>query len=185
MNSPDHPDGVEHRAERSYEIPASPEQVWEAIATAGGISSWMVPARLDPRVGGEISLDLGEFTSSGTVTAYALHHRFAYEEPWPVAERAEDVPPGMIEWFDRVGVPLSQVQEDLTHATPVATEFLIEAASGDSCVVRIVTSAYGSGADWENEFFSQMVASTAPIWDRLAAHFGTAVPMVPSSQEQV
>jgi hypothetical protein len=38
-----------------------------------------------------------------------------------------------------------------------------------------VTSAYGSGADWENEFFTEMVASTIPIWDKLAAHFTAAV----------
>ncbi len=59
------PERVEHRVEHRYEVAASPEDVWEAIATAGGISSWMVPARLDPRIGGEVSFDLGEFTSTG------------------------------------------------------------------------------------------------------------------------
>jgi hypothetical protein len=67
------------------------------------------------------------------------------------------------------------VHEDLSLVAPIATEFLIEAASGGSCVVRIVTSSYGSGADWENEFFTEMVASTIPIWDKLAAHFTEAV----------
>lgn len=176
MNDREEPERVAYRAESSYEIPASPEEVWEAIATAEGISSWMVPARLEPRVGGEVSFDLGEFVSTGTVTDYAPHTRFAYEEPWPVPERTEDIPPGMLEWFARLGVPLSRVREDLSRATPVATEFFIQTASGGSCVVRVVTSAYGSGADWEHEFFSEMVASTAPIWDRLAARFAEAVP---------
>ena len=175
MTKPDQPDRVEHRAERTYEVTATPEQVWEAIATAEGISSWMVPTQLDPRIGGEVSFDVGEFTSTGVVTDYTPNVRFAYEEPWPIADRAEDVPPGMVQWFDTIGVPLSQVYEGLSQVTPIATEFLIESASGGSCVIRVVTSAYGSGADWENEFFTEMVASTIPIWDRLPAHITEAV----------
>lgn len=175
MNDSDQPGRVEHRAERSYELAATPEEIWTAIATAEGISSWMVPTRLDPRVGGEVSFDLGEFISTGVVTDYTPNLRFAYEEPWPIPDRPEDVPPRMLEWFDRIGVPLSEVYEGLPLPTPVATEFLIEAASGGTCVVRIVTSAYGSGADWENEFFTEMVGSTVPIWDGLAAHFSAAL----------
>ncbi|WP_341728519.1 SRPBCC domain-containing protein [Brooklawnia sp.] len=175
MTEPEHVGRVEHRAEHSYELPATPEQVWEAIATADGISSWMVPTTLDPQVGGEVAFDLGDFTTSGVVTDYTPNVRFAYEEPWPIAERPEDIPPRMVEWFASLGVSLPEVYEDLANTTPIATEFLIEAASGGSCVVRIVTSAYGSGADWENEFFAEMAASTTPIWDRLAAHFAEAV----------
>lgn len=167
------PDRVEHRAERTYEVAATPEQVWEAIATADGISSWMGPTRLDPRVGGEVAFDLDEVTSTGVVTGYTPHARFAYEEAWPIAERPEDVEPEMAEWLASIGVPLSEVCEGLPLVTPIATEFLVEAESGGSCVIRIVTSAYGSGADWENEFFTEMVASTVPIWDRLAAHLAT------------
>ena len=29
------------------EVPGTPEQVWEAIATGPGITSWFVPARRD------------------------------------------------------------------------------------------------------------------------------------------
>lgn len=175
MNNSEQPGRVEHRAERSYEVAATPEQVWAAIATAEGISSWMVPTELDPRVGGQVSFDLGEFTSTGVVTDYTPNVRFAYEEPWPIPDRPEDVPLGMVEWLARIGVPLSVAQEDLRLASLVATEFLIEAASGGTCVIRIVTSAYGSGADWENEFFAEMAASTVPIWDGLAAHFSAAL----------
>jgi hypothetical protein len=63
------------------------------------------------------------------------------------------------------------VHAGLKLVTPIATEFLVEATSGGSCVVRIVTSAYGTGAEWENEFFAEMVASTVPIWDGLGARF--------------
>lgn len=175
MTEREQPRRVEHKAEHSYELPDTPEHVWNLIATAEGISSWMVPTRLDPRVGGEVAFDLGDFTATGVVTDYTPNLRFAYQEPWPIAECPEDIPAQMIEWFDHLGVSLSAVYEGLAHTTPIATEFLIEAASGGSCVVRIVTSAYGSGADWENEFFAEMAASTTPIWDRLAAHFAEAV----------
>jgi len=170
----DQPDRVEHRMERTYEVAATPEQVWDAIATADGISAWMVPTRLDPQVGGEVSFDLGGFWLSGVVTDYTPNRRFAYEEPWPIADRAEDIPAEMVEWFEAIGVPLSEVYRDLSSATPIATEFLVESASGGSCVIRVVTSAYGSGAEWENEFFAEMIADVIPILDNLATHFNEA-----------
>ena len=150
------PDRVEHRMERTYEVAATPEQVWDAIATADGISAWMVPTRLDPRIGGEVSFDLGEFTSTGVVTDYTPNHRFAYEEPWPIADH------------------MPTAHHDLSSVTPIATEFLIESASGGSCVIRVVSSAYGSGADWENEFFAEMIDGWVAILDNLATHFDEA-----------
>ena len=70
MTNPDQPDRVEHRMERTYEVAATPEQVWDAIATADGISAWMVPTRLDPQIGGAVSFDVGNFWSHGIVTDY-------------------------------------------------------------------------------------------------------------------
>ncbi len=171
---PDRSDRAEHRMERTVEVAATPEQVWNAIATAEGISAWMVPTRLDPQIGGSVSFDLGGFTSTGVVTDYTPNQRFAYEEPWPIADKVEDLPAAMAEWFDTIGVPLSQVYDDLPSVTPIATEFLIESASGGSCVIRVVTSAYGSGADWENEFFTEMVAGWGELLDNLASHFDEA-----------
>jgi uncharacterized protein YndB with AHSA1/START domain len=156
--------------ERTYEVAATPEQVWHAIATADGISAWMAPTRLDPQIGGEVSFDLGDFTSTGVVTDYTPNVRFAYEEPWPIADQGEAIPAAMVEWFNAIGVPLSEVHHDLSSVTPIATEFLIEAASGGSCVIRVVTSAYGSGADWENEFFAEMVEGWGALLDNLATH---------------
>jgi uncharacterized protein YndB with AHSA1/START domain len=174
MTDHDQTGRVEHRAEHTYEVAATPEQVWDAIATAEGISAWMVPTRLDPRVGGEVSFDFGDLRSTGVVTDYTPNQRFAYEEPWPIAERAEDIPPTMVEWFDRIGVPLSDVYRDLPSVTPIATEFLVESHSGGSSVIRVVTSAYGTGADWENEFFSEMVAGWDDILGNLVAHLNGA-----------
>jgi uncharacterized protein YndB with AHSA1/START domain len=156
VTEPAQPDRAQHRMERTYEVTATPEQVWDAIATADGISAWMVPTRLDPQVGGEVSFDLGDFTSIGVVTDYTPNQRFAYEEPWPVAD---DMP---------------TAHQDMSSVTPIATEFLIESASGGSCVIRVVSSAYGSGADWENEFFDQMIEGWVAILDKLGTHFDEA-----------
>ncbi|MCS5716920.1 SRPBCC domain-containing protein [Herbiconiux sp. CPCC 205763] len=174
MNRPDEPERVEHRMERRYPLAASPEQVWEVIATADGIASWMAPTRLEPQAGGQVTFDLGDYTSRGVVTDYTPNTRFAYEEPWPIAERPEEIAPDMAEWFDSIGVPLAEVYETLSAVTPIATEFLIEAESGGSCVLRVVTSAYGTGAEWEKEFFDQMVDSFGPLLDDLAARFEPA-----------
>lgn len=177
MSQSDQPDRArEHRVERVYRVPASPDEVWDMIATTGGMSSWMMmPTRLDPRVGGEVAFVMDDVTSTGVVTDYDPPARFAFEEPWPIAARVEDVPAGMRTWFDSIGVSMAEVHEGLSAVTPIATEFLVEAESGGSCVLRVVTSAYGPGADWENEFFDQMVASLEPMWETLAARLGAAV----------
>lgn len=169
MTNPDQPERVEHRMERTYEVTATPEQVWDAIATADGISTWMVPTRLDPQVGGAVSFDLGDLTLTGVVTGYTPNERFAYEEPWPIADDIARIPAGMREWFDSIGASMPQVYSDLESASPIASEFLVESTSGGSCVVRVVMSAYGNGADWENEFWTEMVAGTSEYFDRLAA----------------
>jgi uncharacterized protein YndB with AHSA1/START domain len=172
-DAPDRPGRVEHRTEHTYEVAATPEEVWEAIATADGISAWMVPTRLDPRVGGEVSFDLGGFQSTGVVTDYTPNRRFAYEEPWPIDRPVDDIPASMIEWLQSIGTSLSDVTRDLASITPIATEFLVESVAGGSCVIRVVSSSYGTGADWENEFFSEMIAGWVEILDNLAAHLGS------------
>lgn len=176
MTHPDRRDRVEHRTESTRELAATPEEVWDAIATAEGISAWMVPTRLEPRVGGAVSFDHGGLQLTGVVTAYTPQQRFAYEEPWPMTE-------GMREWVaDTAG---HQVTDDeLATISPIATEFLIEAASGGSCVLRVVSSSYANGADWENEYFAEMVAgwgtvpfgpgAQTPWLDNLARHLDAA-----------
>jgi uncharacterized protein YndB with AHSA1/START domain len=173
-NQPAQAARVEHRVERTYQVAATPEQVWGAIATADGMSAWMVPTQLDPQIGGEVSFDLGDFTSTGVVTGYTPNQRFAYEEPWPIADKAEDIAVDMVAWFNTIGAPLSQVYDDLALVTPIATEFVIESASGGTCILRVVTSAYGSGADWENEFFAEMVDGWGALLDNLAKRLNEA-----------
>ena len=156
MTDSDRSARVEHRMERTLEVAATPEQVWDAIATADGLTAWMAPTRLDPRIGGELSIDLGDFVSTGVVTDYSPNRRIAYEEPWPIAEH------------------MPTAHHDLSALTPIATEFLVEAASGGSCVIRVVTSAFGPGADWENEFFTEMVEGWGEMLDNLAKYLAEA-----------
>lgn len=149
MTTPDIP----YRFEHSFEVPGTPEQVWAAIATANGISSWMLVTDLEEREGGAVTFHMGPDASSrGEVTAFDAPKRFAYVEP---------------EWAALAGHPEAAV-------TPMATEFMVEAASGGTCVVRVVSSAFGTGADWEQEFWDEAFAGWTPTFDALRlylAHF--------------
>jgi uncharacterized protein YndB with AHSA1/START domain len=138
---------VEHRFELELTVPGTPEQVWDAIATAHGIAAWMIPTELDARVGGAVVFHMGpnpEDVSRGRVTAFEPSHRFAYEEDWAAL-----------------------VGQAGTDVTPLLTEFLVDASSGGTCVVRVVTSAFGTGADWEHEFFDDMATGWGPMLDTL------------------
>ena len=141
MTTPD----VPLRMELTFELPGTPEQVWDAIATANGISAWMVPTDLEEREGGALIFHMGEVESPGTVTAWEPPGRFAYEEP---------------DWATLAGKPADAV-------TPLVTEFVIEAQSGGTCLLQVVTSGFGTGADWENEFFQDMQRFWTPQFDTL------------------
>jgi uncharacterized protein YndB with AHSA1/START domain len=142
MNTPD----VPLRFEFSIEVPGTPEQVWDAIATANGISSWMMPTDLDEREGGVVVFHMGpDVSSEGTVTGWEPPRRVVYEEP---------------DWAGLDG-------EDSRTVTPMVTEFLVEAKSGGTCVVRVVSSAFGTGADWEQEFFDGMAHGWISMFEHL------------------
>ena len=145
MTNPD----VPLRFELAVEVPGTPEQVWDAIATANGISSWMMPTELEGRQGGAVVFHMGpEASSEGTVTRWDPPHRLVYEEP---------------NWAALAG-------QDPATVTPLVSEFVVEARSGGTCVVRVVSSAFGSGADWEREFFDDMSAGWTPMFDNLVLY---------------
>jgi len=106
-----------------FEAPGTPEQVWRAIATGPGITSWFTPAEVEEREGGTITFHLGPgMDSSGTVTAWEPPRRFAYEER---------------DWGP--------------NAPPLATEMLVEARSGGGCTVRMVHSLFASSDEWDDQ----------------------------------
>lgn len=107
------------------EVPGSPEEVWQAIATGPGISSWFVPTTVDGRVGGVTTSNFGPgMESLSTITEWQPPHRF-------VAESRDDMGP-----------------DDPT----VATEWSVEALSGGTCRVRVVHSWFTSKDDWDEQF---------------------------------
>lgn len=106
------------------EVPGTVEEVWQAIATGPGISSWFLPAAIDGRVGGEIRMDFGPgMESRSTITAWDPPHRFAAEN--------RDMGP---------------------EAPTQATEWMVETRSGDTCVVRVVHSWFAASDDWDSYF---------------------------------
>jgi uncharacterized protein YndB with AHSA1/START domain len=105
------------------EVPGTPEQVWQAIATGPGISAWFVTAQVDGKTGGDLTCDFGGgMTSTAKITAYEPPLRFPAESPgWA---------PGM---------------------PPVATEWSVEAKRGGTCIVRVVHSLFASTGDWDGQ----------------------------------
>jgi uncharacterized protein YndB with AHSA1/START domain len=107
------------------EVPGTPEEVWQAIATGPGISSWFVPAEFEERDGKPVAVKLNfgpGMESSSVVTAWDPPRRFAAEAPG---------------W-----VPGSPV---------IADEWSVEARGGGICVVRIVHSLFAEADDWDNQ----------------------------------
>src|SRR5688500_2757970 len=51
--------------------------------------------------------------------------------------------------------------------SPLTSEFLVEAQSGGTCVVRVTSSGFGTGAAWESEFWDDMGANWRPFFDNL------------------
>ncbi|HEX8803756.1 MAG TPA: SRPBCC domain-containing protein, partial [Acidimicrobiales bacterium] len=134
------------RFELTVELPGTPQQVWEAIATSAGNAAWFMPTDVEEREGGAICFHMGdEAESRGTVTGWDPPRRFAIEEP---------------DWASLTG-------HEGAPVTPLATEYLIEAGSGGTCVVRVVSSAFGTGADWEQEFLDEMEKGWAPFFENL------------------
>lgn len=138
-------DGNRHYVEMETEVPGTPEQVWQTIATGPGISSWFVPTELEERVGGALTFHLGPgMDSPGVVTGWEPPVRFAYEE--------RDWNPG---------------------APPCATECIVETRDGGTCVMRMVHSLFTDSDEWDDqlESFEGGWPSFFEILRYYAAHF--------------
>jgi uncharacterized protein YndB with AHSA1/START domain len=118
---------TERRLEKQLGLDASPEQVWEAIATGPGIATWFVPHRVEPHEGGTVEQDYGGgATTTGRVTAWEPGKKFAYGS----FEQPDDGRPDY------------------------AYEFLIEGRDGGGTVLRFVQSGFLDGAGWDDEYNS-------------------------------
>lgn len=129
------------------EVPGTPEQVWRAIATGAGVSSWFVPTEIEERVGGKVISHFGPgMDSVATITLWNPPFHFAAESPG---------------W-----VP---------NAPPIADEFFVEARSGGVCVVRVVHSLFAETDDWDDQL--EGTESGWPVYFRILRlylkHFGS------------
>lgn len=121
-HQPDH-DHDRRSIELEIEVAGTPEEVWAAIATGPGISSWYVPHTVEEREGGAMSASFGpgpEMQVAGRVAAWEPPRRIVFDSGEGVA--------GM------------------------AFEWLIEARDGGTCIVRLVNSGFGSGEDWDGQY---------------------------------
>ena len=110
-----------------FEVPGTPEEVWQAIATGPGISSWFVPTEFEERDGKPVAVKLNfgpGMESRSVVTTWDPPRMFAAQgEGWG-------------------GSP------------PMASEWSVEARAGGVCLVRVVHSLFASTDDWDNQLES-------------------------------
>jgi uncharacterized protein YndB with AHSA1/START domain len=108
--------------ENEMEVEATPEEVWEAIATGPGIDSWfMGKNEVEPGEGGTVRMSLPGFAYEATITAWDPPKRFA--------TRAAEGEDGSVHAF----------------------EYLIEGRDQGTTVVRWVHSGF-LGDNWEAEY---------------------------------
>ena len=136
---------VPYRLEFSVEVPGTPEEVWHAVATAAGMSAWFLPTEMEEREGGALHFSMGpEMGSDGRITGWDPPRRIEYQEDWAAL-----------------------MGQDPDALSALTSEFVIEAQSGGTCIVRVTSSGFGTGADWESDFWDDMGVSWLPYFDNL------------------
>ena len=105
------------------EVPGTPEEVWQAIASGAGISAWFVPTEMEERAGGSAVSHFGPGSSMDSVA------------------RIGDWDP-----------PRRYTAETQEGPGPVATEWTVTARAGGTCTVRVVHSWFASSDEWDAQF---------------------------------
>jgi uncharacterized protein YndB with AHSA1/START domain len=111
------------------EVPGTPEQVWQAIATGPGVTSWFVPTRFEAGPDGVPTQVVSSFgpgmDATATITSWEPPHRFTASSG------------------------------DLGPSAPVlATEWVVEGRAGGLCAVRVVHSLFADSDDWDGQLES-------------------------------
>ncbi len=107
------------------EVPGTPEEVWQAIATGPGISSWLAPAEFEERDGKPVAVKMN-FGPGMEIRSPVTD----WKPPQKWASQSEGWAPG---------------------SPPMASEWSVEARKGGVCIVRIVQSHFASTDDWDNQ----------------------------------
>ncbi len=107
------------------EVPGTPEEVWQAIATGPGISSWFVPTEFEEQDGKPVAvkMNFGPGMESRAVV-------IAWDPPRTFTGESSGWTPDM---------------------PSIATQWSVEARAGGVCVVRVVNSLFASTDDWDNQ----------------------------------
>ena len=138
------------------EVPGTPEEVWQAIATGPGITAWFVPAQIEERAGGAIVMDFGPgMEAKSEIKEWDPPRRFT-------AESQDGMGPG---------------------SPTMATEWSIEAKAGGTCRVRVVHSWFASTDDWDKQFES--VEQGWPAFFRILQRYLTHFRGQPCTQVQL
>jgi uncharacterized protein YndB with AHSA1/START domain len=104
------------------EVDATPEEVWQAIATGPGIDSWFMGVNdVEPGEGGATRMTIRGETEATTITAW--------EPPTRLVSRTPEGPDGALHAF----------------------EYLVEGRDKGSTIVRWVHSGF-LGDNWEKEY---------------------------------
>lgn len=104
----------EFETAKKVRLPASPEAVWQAVASGPGIDSWFMGRHEVDAAAKRVRFRLGEMQSDAEITAWEPPHRFAYRGA-----------PGEDGSFD-------------------AFEYLVEAAEGGTSVLRFVHRGFSA-----------------------------------------
>jgi uncharacterized protein YndB with AHSA1/START domain len=114
--------------EVAFEVPGTPEEVWQAIATGPGISSWFVPTDVEERDGKPVAVNY-HFGPGMEIRSVVTE----CDRPRTFAQSGQGMTPG---------------------SPPIASEWRIEARAGGICIVRIVHSLFASTDEWDNQLES-------------------------------
>jgi uncharacterized protein YndB with AHSA1/START domain len=106
------------------EVPGTPEEVWQAIATGPGISSWMVPAEFEEKGGKPVAVKMNFGPGMEIISSVTTW------EP-------------LLKWAAQ--------SEGMFGSPPFANEWSVEARAGGVCIVRMVQSLFASTDDWDDQ----------------------------------
>ena len=110
-------------AETSVEVSGTPEEVWKAIATSNGISSWFMPTTVEEHNGKGVSVSVNVMPGMDFKSPIV-----EWNAPHSFTTTAEGFSEG---------------------APPFATQWIVEARDGGKSVVRIVQSLFATTDDWD------------------------------------
>ncbi len=119
-------------AQVQVEVPGTPEEVWRAISTGPGISSWLVPTEFEVKDGKPVAVKTN-FGPGMEMTSPII----AWNPP--------------LKWA-------SQMENPIVSSPPIASEWSVEAREGGKCIVRIVQSLFASTDEWDDQLEAGTVA---------------------------